>query len=120
MEFTDSLKLNYEFRRAYRKGRSAAEPCLVVYARRNGKAGNRLGFTVSNKLGCAVVRNRIRRLMRENIRLMQYDMRPGQYVFIARAPAAQADYKTFHKSLRYIFRREGLLLEAENGRRQDS
>ena len=69
---------------------------------------------------CAVVRNRIRRLMRENIRLMQYDMRPGQYVFIARAPAAQADYKTFHKSLRYIFRREGLLLEAENGRRQDS
>ena len=51
LEFTDSLKLNYEFRRAYRKGRSAAEPCLVVYARRNGKAGNRLGFTVSNKLG---------------------------------------------------------------------
>ena len=60
LEFTDSLKLNYEFRRAYRKGRSAAEPCLVVYARRNGKAGNRLGFTVSNKLGCAVVRNRVR------------------------------------------------------------
>ena len=61
--------MNYDFRRAYRKGRSAAEPCLVVYARRNGKAGNRLGFTVSNKLGCAVVRNRVRRRLREIYRL---------------------------------------------------
>ena len=51
MEFTLPLKMNYDFRRAYRKGRSAAEPCLVVYARRNGSQQNRVGYTVSNIKG---------------------------------------------------------------------
>ena len=113
-----SLHRNQQFQYVYRRGKSSGcTHFTMIYL--PGK-NLHVGISVSRKVGCAVVRNRIRRLMRENIRLMQYDMRPGQYVFIARAPAAQADYKTFHKSLRYIFRREGLLLEAENGRRQDS
>ena len=101
MEFTDSLKLNYEFRRAYRKGRSAAEPCLVVYARRNGRAGNRLGFTVSNKLGCAVVRNRVRLC------------RGHDLVVVARSRSVGADYKRLEREFLAACGELGLLREGE-------
>ena len=107
MEFTDSLKLNYEFRRAYRKGRSAAEPCLVVYARRNGRAGNRLGFTVSNKLGCAVVRNRVRRRLREIYRLNE------DLVVVARSRSVGADYKRLEREFLAACGELGLLREGE-------
>ena len=112
LEFTDSLKLNYEFRRAYRKGRSAAEPCLVVYARRNGKAGNRLGFTVSNKLGCAVVRNRVRRRLREIYRLNEGRLCRGHdLVVVARSRSVGADYWRLEREFLKACAGLGLLTE---------
>lgn len=115
MEFTDSLKLNYEFRRAYRKGRSAAEPCLVVYARRNGKAGNRLGFTVSNKLGCAVVRNRVRAQAARNI---PAEREPGfgrghDVVVVARSRSVGADYQRLEREFLRACAELGLVKESE-------
>ena len=94
MEFTLPLKMNYDFRRAYRKGRSAAEPCLVVYARRNNSPGSRVGFTVSKKLGCAVVRNKVRRRLREIYRLNEHSLRAGfDIVVVARNRSVTADYR---------------------------
>ena len=61
----------------YAKGRSAVTPFLVVYCRPNRLGHNRLGVTVSTKLGGAVVRNRARRRLRELYRLAQPDMRQG-------------------------------------------
>ena len=114
MEFTDSLKLNYEFRRAYRTGRSAAEPCLVVYARRNGKAGNRLGFTVSNKLGCAVVRNRVRRRLREIYRLNESRLCRGHdVVVVARSRSVGADYQRLEREFLRACAELGLVKESE-------
>lgn len=52
-------KENYEFRRIYRKGKSAVSPQLVIYCQRNRRGHSRLGVSVSTKLGCAVVRNRV-------------------------------------------------------------
>ena len=69
MQFSKSLKLNHLFRRLYHKGKSAAGKYLVLYCRRNGTQENRIGLTVSAKLGHAVVRNRIRRRIREAYRL---------------------------------------------------
>ena len=66
-----TLKENYEFRRIYAKGRSGVSPYLVVYVRPNRRGRNRLGVTVSTKLGHAVVRNRVRRRLREIFRLNQ-------------------------------------------------
>ena len=64
-----TLKENYEFRRMYRKGASAVSGSMVLYCRKNNRGNNRLGITVSVKLGKAVVRNRAKRRLREVYRL---------------------------------------------------
>ena len=69
MKSTTTVKKNYEFRRMYAKGKSGVSSCLVVYYRKNRLGHNRLGVTVSTKLGHAVVRNRVRRTLREVYRL---------------------------------------------------
>lgn len=56
------LKENYSFRRAYKKGKSYVSPYFVIYAVKN-RRGIRLGITVSKKLGCAVKRNRAKRVI---------------------------------------------------------
>lgn len=94
MKFTDTLKKNYEFQRLYSKGKSAVTPYLVVYARRTRRRGNRVGFTVSTKLGKAVVRNRVRRRLREIYRLHESELAPGaDIVVVARARAVDARYR---------------------------
>ena len=64
MKYSTSLKLNHVFRRLYHST-GFADPHLVLYARRNRLGQNRVGITVSKKLGHAVVRNRVRRRLRE-------------------------------------------------------
>lgn len=93
MKFTQTLKNNYEFRRLYSKGSSAAAACLVVYARKSRRDTNGLGITVSTKVGKAVVRNKIRRRIREIYRLSEADILRGtQLVVVARPRAAGASY----------------------------
>ena len=94
LKFTDTLKKNYEFRRLYSKGKSAATPFLVVYARKSKRHTNRIGFTVSNKLGNAVKRNRVRRRLREIYRLHEAEFQPGtELVAVARYRAVTASYR---------------------------
>ena len=94
MEFTTSLKTNKDFRRVYRKGTSAVRPGLVVYARPNRQGENRLGFTVTAKVGKAHTRNRVRRRLREIYRLHETGLRPGyDMVVVARTRAAEVDYR---------------------------
>ena len=112
MKFTDSLKLNYEFRRLYSKGKSAVTPCLVVYARRAGRDRNRIGFTVSTKLGHAVVRNRVRRRLREIYRLHEAEFRPGtELVVVARTRAVTATYPQLERAFLSACERLGILRE---------
>ena len=94
MQFSKSLKLNHLFRRLYQKGKSAANKYLVVYCRRNGSQENRIGYTVSAKLGHAVVRNRVRRRLREIYRLNESRFKPGwDLVVVVRSRAVDAPYK---------------------------
>ena len=93
MKFTDTLKKNYEFQRLYSKGKSAITPYLVVYARKTKKRDMRVGFTVSTKLGKAVVRNRVRRRLREIYRLNEERIVSGaEIVVVARVKAGRATY----------------------------
>ncbi len=89
-----SVKLNSDFRRIYAKGKSAVSPSVVVYCRKNRLDRNRVGFTVSKKLGKAVVRNRIRRRLREIIRLNGKQLREGyDLILVARTRAVEAEYR---------------------------
>lgn len=93
MKRATTIKENYEFRRMYAKGKSGVSSCLVVYCRQNRREHNRLGVTVSAKLGHAVVRNRIRRRLREIYRLSQPKMRKGyDIILVARSRAVTATY----------------------------
>ena len=93
MQHTTTLKKNNEFRRLYAKGRNAVTPTMVIYTRSNKSGINRVGFTVTVKLGHAVVRNRIRRRLREIYRLHEGELRRGaDMVIVARGRSADADY----------------------------
>ena len=115
MKFTDTLKLNYEFRRLYSKGKSAVNPCVVVYTRRTGRSTNRIGFTVSTKLGHAVVRNRVRRRLREIYRLHEAEFVPGtDLVVVARTRAVTASYQQLERALLSACEKLGVVREKAN------
>ena len=90
MKYSTSLKLNHIFRRLYHTS-GFADGFLVLYARKNRTPGNRVGITVSKKLGKAHVRNRTRRRLREVYRLNEAKFRPGwDIVVVARTKAVDA------------------------------
>ena len=99
MEFTSTIKQNYEFRRLYSKGKSCANAYLVVYCRKNHSGRSRIGYTVSNKVGHAVVRNRIRRRLREIYRLNEDMLTSGvDIVVVARVRAAHVPYRRLEQA----------------------
>ena len=110
MKKTVSLKENHLFRRLYSKGQSAVSPYLAVYVRKNGRSGNRLGVTVSTKLGHAVVRNKVRRRLREIYRLHEDEIVPGvDLVVVARVKAAHASYRQLESSFLKLCGKLGVL-----------
>ena len=111
MKFSKSLKLKHVFRRLYHKGRSAAGKYLVLYCRKNGTQENRIGLTVSAKLGHAVVRNRIRRRLREVYRLHESQFQPGwDIVVVARGRAVDAPYQKLESAYLSLADKLGLLI----------
>ena len=94
MKRADTLKKNHEFRRLYQKGHSAVGNGMVLYCRKNRLGRNRLGITVSVKLGNAVKRNRARRRLREVYRLNQDKLQSGyDIVLVARSRALTDPWK---------------------------
>ena len=87
-------------------------PTLVIYTRRNKSGENRVGFTVTVKLGHAVVRNRIRRRLREIYRLHEAALPAGwDIVAVARTRAVEASYAELEKYFLRAAARLGLLSE---------
>ncbi|MDR3051012.1 MAG: ribonuclease P protein component [Oscillospiraceae bacterium] len=102
-----SLKKNRQFQYVYRRGKSAGSRELVLLYVRGGKL--QVGFSVSKKVGNAVVRNRTKRRMREAFRPLIDQLPGGLYVVIAREAAAQASFQAIGRSLRYLLRKQSLL-----------
>ncbi|NOZ30276.1 MAG: ribonuclease P protein component [Chloroflexi bacterium] len=93
-----------------REGRSWSHPLVVLRALPNDLPYSRFGFAVSRRVGSAVRRNRVKRRLREAVRLMQSQIRPGwDVVFIARPPIAQADYSDVAAACARLLRRAQLL-----------
>mgnify|MGYP001533395844 FL=1 len=107
-----TVKENYEFRRIYRKGKSAVSPQLVIYCQRNRRGHSRLGVSVSTKLGCAVVRNRVRRRIREIYRLNKAKMLPGyDLIVVARVRVVETDYQKLDRTYLRLLEQLDLLRE---------
>ena len=111
MQFSTSLKYNHIFQRLYRTG-GQANGSLVLYARRNRLGQNRVGITVSKKLGKAHIRNRIRRRVREVYRLNEAAFRPGwDIVVVVRGKAIDASFSQLTESYLSLAKKAGLLVE---------
>ena len=109
MKFSASLKLNHIFRRLY-GSTGQANAYLVMYARRNRTQGNRVGITVSKKLGKAHVRNRVRRRFREIYRLNEDKFQPGwDIVVVVRSKAIDASFQQLTASYLAHAKKAGIL-----------
>ena len=109
MKFSSSLKLNHVFRRLYRTN-GQANGYLVLYARRNRTGCNRVGITVGKKLGKAVVRNRVRRRLREIYRLNEEKFQPGwDIVVVARSRAVEAKFSHLEEIYLSLAQKAGIL-----------
>ncbi len=115
MKKTVTIKSNRDFQRLYRRGRSAAGPTLVLYWQRNRKGESRVGITTGTKLGHAVVRNRVRRQIREIYRLHRDELLPGRdIVVVARVRAVSAGYRAMERDFLRLAKKLGLLKPASS------
>lgn len=120
MKFSSALKLNHIFRRLYNTS-GHANSYLVLYARKNRTATNRVGVTVGKKLGCAVVRNRVRRRLREVYRLNEACFLPGwDIVVVARSRCIGADFSKLTHAYLSLAEKAGILAGREDSHEKAS
>ena len=106
MLYSESLKKTRDFQQVYRRGTSVAERQFVMYALKNGSEKNRLGISVSKKVGNSIVRHRISRLIREAYRLQETGFSRGMdIVVVARISAAGTTQEETKKEIRRLGRR---------------
>jgi len=112
MNNTESLKKNKDFKEIYSAGVSYANKNLVMYIRKNGTDENRLGISVSKKIGNSVVRHRITRLIRESYRLNEENVLRGlDIVVVARIGAREKSYFEIESSLLHLMKLHGILVK---------
>ena len=103
MQFSESLKKNEQFRFVYKNGRSYANKYFIMYVKENGLDKNRIGISVSKKVGNSVVRHRITRLVRESYRLHESVFNSGlDIVVVARKGAADIGYYEIESALLHL------------------
>lgn len=104
------LRKSSDFRLVRAEGRSFAHSLLVLYARPNGLPVSRAGFSVGKRIGKAVQRNRVKRLLRESVRLRLPEMAQGwDLLFIARAPIAGAPFERLGLAVEQLLIRAGVV-----------
>lgn len=98
---SDRLKKRYEFRRVQLNGRRIHTAHFLIVVQPNASPNTRLGITVTKKVGSAVERNRIKRVVREVFRRNR-SLFPAKHdvVFIAKRGAADIDYESLLNELR--------------------
>lgn len=110
------LKKNVEFRTVYRRGKSFANRILVLYIYKNrynkdkeNNLYNKVGISVSKKVGNSVVRSRSKRLISESYRLNDSDLPTGyDFVFVARGALKDKSYQEVESAVLHLFKKAGL------------
>ena len=107
---SESLKKNRDFQIVYREGKSCANRYLVMYVRENGLSENRLGVSVSKKVGNSVVRHRVTRLVRESYRLQEDMFNSGlDMVVIAKVSAKGRSFEEIRSALLHLGKLHGVI-----------
>lgn len=108
----DSLKKNSDFQKVYSEGKSKANKYLVMYVLRNDLSTNRLGISVSKKVGNSVVRHHLTRLIREGYRLNSNMFNSGlDIVVVVRNTAKDKTYKEIESALMHLGKIHNILIE---------
>ena len=113
MKFSTSLKKNEQFQHVYKNGRSRANKYLVMYVVENNQNINRLGISISKKIGNSVVRHHFCRLVRESYRLHEEIFNSGlDIVVLARQSAKDASYHDIESALLHLGKLHGICRES--------
>ncbi len=103
MKYSQSLKRNEDFQLIYKEGKSFANKYLVMYVKENGLGFNRLGISVSKKVGNSVVRHRLKRLILESYRLHEGIFNSSlDMVIIARTTAKDKNYHEIESAVLHL------------------
>lgn len=107
-----SLKKNREFQSVYCSGLSKVNRCFVMIILKNGLPYNRVGISVSKKVGNSIIRHRVTRVIREIMRLHWEDVCQGyDIVIVARKAARESEYKNFESAIMNLLKQHHLLEE---------
>ncbi|WP_414044464.1 ribonuclease P protein component [Macrococcus animalis] len=105
MEKAYRIKKNDDFQKVYKQGKSVANKQFIVYRLANSENEHfRLGISVSKKIGNAVVRNRIKRAIRESFTRHKKDIIKDDFIIIARNPSKDMTVEEIHKSLEHVMK----------------
>ena len=115
MEYSESLKKNRDFQLVYKTGTSYANKYLVMYVRENQLEKNRIGISVSKKVGNSVVRHRLCRLVRESYRLQENLFRRGlDIVVVARVSAKERTFREIESAFLHLGRLHKIVEKNQN------
>lgn len=113
MKYFDKIRNNIEFKIVYNNGKSLANKNLVMYIYKNNTDKNRIGISVSKKVGNSIIRHRLTRLIRESIRLNEEKFVVGyDIVVIARSNLKGKNYFETEKSILHLSALHGILRES--------
>ncbi len=111
MKHSQSLKKNADFQIVYKEGKSFANKYLVMYVKENDLGINRIGISVSKKVGNSVVRHRVKRLILESYRLHEDMFNSGlDMVIIARTTAKDKGYHEIESAVMHLGKLQGIII----------
>lgn len=113
----ESLKKNSDFKNCYNTGKSFVNKYLVLYLCGNGLGKNRVGISVSKKVGNSVVRHRVTRLIRETCRLHEHELSDGyDIVIVARVRAKETGFFIIEDSFLRLARKAGIIRPSDSAK----
>ena len=113
------IKRRSDFQCVYQKGRSVAGRRMILYVLRDPRVAGKVGFAAGKKLGCAAVRSRTKRLLREAYRSLQHELRGDVGILlIGRAGLADGKMQDAAEELRRLIRRAGIFADGATEKRR--
>ena len=116
MNKTKMLKKNYEFRRVLTKGKYYSGQYIEAFILKNSESYNKIGLAISVKIGKATIRNFIKRLIKENYKILEEDILVGNsmvFLWKKKANTEEASFSNIEKDLKIIFKKAEIIEEGK-------